>query len=65
MKTGRYRIRQGWFGKAILQQEINEPTFSCGQVDTTVRNVYWEDVQFNRLSHVVFIQESQKNDRRH
>lgn len=46
MKTGFYRIRKGWFGKCILQELYDEPSFIGGHVDSTIRRKIWEDVKY-------------------
>lgn len=46
MKTGRYRVRKGWFGKCILQAEYNTPSYSGGQVDVHIRDIFWRDIKF-------------------
>jgi len=48
MKTGRYRVRKGWFGKCILQAEYDAPMFLCGKVDSSVRDIYWKDVPYTK-----------------
>lgn len=54
MRTGRYRVRPGLFGRAVLQAEYNFPSLIGGQVDASVRSFEWVDVQFDRVSHIVF-----------
>jgi hypothetical protein len=49
MKTGRYRVRKGFRGIAILQYEYDSPSFIGGQVDACVRQLNWVDVEFDRL----------------
>lgn len=46
MKTGRYRVRRGWFGAAILQAEYNTPSFTAGRVDSSLREIYWSDIEY-------------------
>lgn len=46
MRTGRYRVRKGWFGKAILQAEYNTPSYTGAQVCAHMRDIFWEDVEF-------------------
>ena len=46
MKTGNYRVRKGWFGKSILQAQYDSPSYSGGQVDSSVRYIYWDDIKF-------------------
>ena len=48
IKTGIYRIRKGWFGRCILQEYMNHPSLVGGQVDASIRDCYWEDVNYNR-----------------
>ncbi len=54
MKTGRYRVRKGWFGRAILQAEYDSPSYLAGHVDASVRDIRWEDCSHARVSHMVF-----------
>ena len=53
MKTGRYRVRRSWLGKAILQQEFDGPSFIAGQVDASIRDIYWRDVKFDDLDTIL------------
>ena len=46
-KTGRYRVRKGWFGRSILQFEIDGPAFTGGHVDASTRVRYWNDVLYD------------------
>lgn len=46
MRTGRYRVRKGWFGKAILQAEYNCPSYTAGRVDSSLRDVFWSDIDY-------------------
>lgn len=48
MRTGKYRVRKGWFGKCILQAEYNTPSFICGRVDSSIRQIVWEDVNYKK-----------------
>lgn len=45
--TDRYRVRRGLFGKTcILQKLYDTPSLIGGQVDSTVRDIHWDDVDF-------------------
>ena len=48
MKTGRYRVRRGLFGKAILQAEYESPALAGGHVDASIRVLNWEDVDYDK-----------------
>jgi hypothetical protein len=48
MRTGRYRTRRGLFGVCVLQAEYNTPSLIGGRVDTSVRDVFWEDIKWNK-----------------
>jgi len=50
MKTGRYRVRRGLFGKAILQAEYDEPYCNpmTKEADTRVRELMWADCPFQK-----------------
>ena len=48
MKTGVYRVRKGWFGRCILQAQFNGPAFLGGQVDASIRVLYWADVAWDQ-----------------
>lgn len=37
MRTGRYRVRKGWFGKAILQAEY----------ESSSKVFKWADIHYN------------------
>lgn len=54
MKTGRYRVRKGWFGRAILQAEYDSPSFIAGHVAADVRDIYWDDCKYDKVSHLLF-----------
>lgn len=43
-----YRVRQGFFGKSILQVIVNHPSLIAGQVDNHIRDIYWADVKYDR-----------------
>lgn len=47
MRTGIYRVRKGLFGKCILQAQFDGPSFSGGQVDASIRVLYWADVKYD------------------
>lgn len=42
-----YRVRRGFGGKSILQVAHNGPSFNGGQVDSSIRVLYWSDVKYN------------------
>lgn len=44
--TTRYRVRCGLFGKCVLQQQFNSPSLIGGQVDSTIRDIHWGDVDY-------------------
>ena len=44
--VGKYRVRRGWFGRCILQKCHNGPSFIGGQVDSSIRVLYWSDVKY-------------------
>lgn len=48
MKTGKYRVRRGLFGKAILQAEYDIPSYIGGEVDASVRDIFWQDIPFKQ-----------------
>lgn len=54
MRTGRYRVRRNWRGKAILQAEYDSPSFYGGHVDSSIRVLRWEDVTFDALDRILF-----------
>lgn len=45
---GKYRVRRGWFGKAILQRFIDSPSLINGRIDVYTRDRKWVDVDFDR-----------------
>ncbi len=47
MKTGIYRVRRGLFGKSILQELNDTPSFNFGSVDAYARELIWFDVDYN------------------
>lgn len=53
-----FRVRRGWFGKAILQQLKSFPTFAGGHVDTTVRSIEWVDVSYDHAPVMLVVPES-------
>lgn len=44
--TGIYRVRRGWFGKSVLQELLDSPSFIGGLVDASVRDFHWQDVAY-------------------
>lgn len=46
--VNRYRVRRGLGGKAVLQVLVNGPAFIGGQVDSSIRDLRWCDVDFDR-----------------
>lgn len=54
MKTGRYRVRPSFLGKAVLQAEYDSPTLIGGHVDASLRQLTWHDVQFENLETIRF-----------
>lgn len=42
----RYRVRRGLFGHCILQQLFNTPSLIAGQVDASIRDIHWDDVDY-------------------
>ena len=58
MRTGRFRVRRGWFGKAILQEEYDSPAFIAGHVASDIREHRWADVEFDRLDSIQFCKRS-------
>lgn len=54
MRTGRYRVRRGWFNRAILQYEYDSPSLIGGHVDASVQQIYWSDVAFDDLDNIRF-----------
>ena len=55
MKTGKFRVRRGWFGKAVLQELYDSPSYIGGHVDSSIRDYRWKDVKFDDLSNIAFI----------
>lgn len=47
MRTGIYRVRKTWWGKCILQVQFDGPSFVSGQADSSIRVLYWADVDYN------------------
>lgn len=45
--TGVFRVRRGWFGRAILQELMDYPTFNGFFVDASHREHKWEDVDYD------------------
>ncbi len=54
--TGRYRVRKSFFGKSILQSEIEGPGYTGGVVDSSIRVIRWYDCDFKSTSHRLFKQ---------
>lgn len=52
--TTRYRIRRGWFGKAILQVQLNSPSFIGGVVDSSIRTYWWQDVDYDKTMYTEY-----------
>ena len=52
MKTGRYRLRRGFGGKAIMQYEIDTPSLIGGQLAADVRQRTWHDVEYDQLANI-------------
>lgn len=52
MKTGHFRVRRGFMGKAILQYEIDTPSLIGGQVASDVRQRSWHDVEYDDMIHI-------------
>lgn len=46
--TGIYRLRKSFFGKSILQERMSYPCLLGGEVDSSVREIVWEDVKYNK-----------------
>lgn len=44
--TGRYRVRRGWFGKAILQRQYIEDDMFTG----------WDDVHFDHACPALLVE---------
>ena len=44
--VGKYRVRRGWFGKCILQKCYDTPMLLGGQVDASIRDIHWDDVDW-------------------
>jgi hypothetical protein len=43
-----YRVRRGLFGKCVLQVLVNGPSLIGGQVDSSIRDLTWHDVDYFR-----------------
>jgi hypothetical protein len=43
MRTGRYRVRRGWFGRSVLQEYLKHP-----ETVDTYESYEWVDVRFRR-----------------
>lgn len=43
-----YRVRKSFFGKCVLQKLVDSPSLIAGQVDATIRDVHWMDVDYSR-----------------
>jgi hypothetical protein len=54
MRTGRYRVRRTWDGRAVLQEEYDGPMFIGGHVDSSIRVLRWTDVRFDQLDNIQF-----------
>lgn len=52
MRTGRYRVRRGFRGIAVVQCEHSHPSFIAGHVDASVRTYEWVDVEFDALGDI-------------
>jgi hypothetical protein len=61
VKTGRYRVRPGLFGRAVLQEEHSDPMYCYGFVDTSLREITWRDVKFARLDTIRFAKMKAEN----
>lgn len=48
MRTGKYRTRRGLFGKTVLQAQYDTPSLIGGKVDSSIRDVFWKDVKWER-----------------
>jgi len=52
MKTGLYRVRKGWFGKAILQtQRQLAPLY----------DKFWDDLPYDSAPHALFFEEPKRD----
>lgn len=54
MRTGRFRVRRGFGGRAVLQEEYDHPALIGGHIDSTIRVKSWTDVKFDRLDSIQF-----------
>lgn len=43
-----YRVRRGWFGKCVLQELRDTPSYIGDVVDVHIRDIYWEDVSYDK-----------------
>lgn len=48
MRTGKYRTRKGLFGRAVLQAQYDTPSLIGGRVDTSVRDIFWQDIKWGK-----------------
>lgn len=62
VKTGRYRVRRSWLGKAILQEEYDFPMIIGGFPDASIRERSWSDVEFDRLDAILFAKPPSQGD---
>jgi len=54
--TGLYRVRRGMFGRSILQECIDSPSFTAGRPDSSMRYLRWEDVPYNQAPRALISQ---------
>jgi hypothetical protein len=43
----RYRVRRGWFGRAVLQVKTNSPSWIGGFIEPELRIMEWLDVPYD------------------
>lgn len=44
--TAIFRVRRGLWGKSILQELIDSPSYIAGRVDSSIRMFRWVDVPY-------------------
>ena len=58
--TGLFRVRRGWFGRCVLQELMDYPSYSGGAVDASMREFLWEDVLYKAAPRALISQFKQE-----
>ena len=60
MNERKYRIRRSFLGKAILQRLVSSPSLINGVVDSSIRTLSWEDVDYDTEPYSEFYPDREK-----